>query len=134
MRVSKYIPVLFLLLTFGCSRKINPEVITEVRDTVIYLPSDTVINTVSIRDICDTVFKRDTVLVIKRGRVENKIIIKKDSITFTCKEDSLRMVIETLRKRQTVTTVNKTQWTPVMILLLLFLIALIIGAVTKLVK
>lgn len=118
----------------GCTKRLLPETITEVRDTVIYIPADTVVNTISIRDICDTVYKRDTVVVKKRGRVENRVIIKGDSITFTCKEDSLRMVIETLRKTQTVTVEKEKGWTPTLILLLLLLIALIIGAITKLVK
>lgn len=129
MRVIKYLLPLVLV---SCSPKVIPETVTEVRDTVIYLPSDTVYNTISIKELCDTIYKRDTVLIKKKGRVSNIVTIKRDTIRFACAEDSLRMVIETMRKTQTVNVVKSNQWTPTHILLLLFLIAVIIGAVTNL--
>jgi hypothetical protein len=131
MRVIKYIiPFVFITLVYGCSRRVIPDTVTEVRDTVIYIPADTVYNTINIKELCDTLYKRDTVIVKKRGRVNNIITIKNDTIRFSCSEDSLRLVIETMRKTQTVTKPN--QWTPTHILLLLFLIAVIIGAVSNL--
>ena len=105
-----------------------------MRDTTIFLPSDTVYNTISIRELCDTVYKRDTVLVKKKGRITNTVTIKHDTIRFTCAEDSLRMVIETLRKRQTVTVVQSPEWKPLYIILLIFSFALAIFGIAKLVK
>ncbi len=126
--------LLLALVSTACNRKLAPEVITEVRDTTIFLPSDTVYNTISIRELCDTVYKRDKVLVKKKGRITNTVTIKHDTIRFTCAEDSLRMVIETLRKTQTVTVVQSTEWKPIYIILLIFSFALAIFGIAKLVK
>lgn len=134
--MSKAIKLVIVLALLGtaCNRKLAPEVITEVRDTTIFLPSDTVYNTISIRELCDTVYKRDTVLVKKKGRITNTVTIKRDTIRFTCAEDSLRMVIETLRKTQTVTVVQSPEWKPLYIVLLIFSFALAIFGIAKLVK
>ena len=134
--MSKAIKLVIVLALLGtaCNRKLAPEVITEVRDTTIFLPSDTVYNYISIRELCDTLYKRDTVLVKKKGRLNNIVTIKHDTIRFACAEDSLRMVIETLRKTQTVTVVQSPEWKPLYIVLLIFSFALAIFGIAKLVK
>lgn len=127
--------VLFLLwavaLLGSCSPKIT-EIKTEYRDTVITLQGDTVINWITLKELCDTV--RDTVIITKQGRLQTKFIVKNDTVRFVCNEDSLRLVIQKATTTKVQVIKEPAKWQPFHFILLLFAIALILFALNKLLK